>query len=131
VSADRSPGNKPPLVGRQLWALRLAFARASVAALLGFVVTDAHWEWNALGFLGAAIALPLAIYMLTARSRAGSILTGTAMVAGVFLASLFASDVRGGHGMKGLWIPFIAWFVALAGWALEPRFRSWDRERES
>jgi hypothetical protein len=110
--------------------LRFALAGATVAALLGFVVTDIPWGWDAVGFLGAAIAPPLAIYVLTARSRAGSIVTGTAMVFGVFLASLFASNVRGGHGMESLWIPFIAWFVALAGRALEPRFRTWDRDRE-
>ena len=130
MSADRSSDHKPPLAGRQLWALRFALAGATVAALLGFVVTDSQWGWDAVGFLGAVIAPPLAIYVLTVRSRAGSIVTGAAMVAGVFFASLFASNVRGGHGMEGLWIPFIAWFVALAGWALEPRFRTWDRDSE-
>jgi hypothetical protein len=110
--------------------LRLLLAGATVAELVGFVVAESAWDWGAVGFLGAFVLPPLAIYVLSARSRVGSILTGTTMVAGVFFAALFATEVRGGHGLEGLWIPFIAWLVALVGWAFESRFRAWDMDTE-
>jgi hypothetical protein len=121
---------KPPLAGRQLWTLRSLLGGVTVAELVGFLVAEDGWDWGAAGFLGAFVFPQLTIYVLTARSRVGSILTGTTMVAGVFLASMFATTVRGSHGLEGYWIPFIAWLVALAGWALEPRFRAWDRDTD-
>jgi peptidoglycan/LPS O-acetylase OafA/YrhL len=131
VKADRSAEPKPPLAGRQLWRLRFLLAAATLAVILGFAVTldetQGH-RWDAVAFFGGMIAPALAIYVLTARSRAGSILTGYAILGAVLIGFFLATSTGDGGGLESLWVPFLAWLVALGGRALEPRFRSWDVE---
>jgi len=87
-------------------------------------------RWQAAAFLAGLIAPAPLIYFLKARSRIGSIVTGTAIAAGVLAAFLLAPGTGEHNGLEFLWIPFIAWLIAFVGLVMEGVFHRWDRERE-
>src|SRR5216117_3921006 len=112
MQTRRSAQHKPPLAGRQLWALRLVLAGTTWAEICLFAFTLDQTEgsrWQAAAFFGGLVSPALVVYVLTARSRIGSIITGTAIALGVLIAFLFASGTGGGNGLEFLWVPFIAW----------------------
>jgi hypothetical protein len=133
MQPGQSAEHRPPLAGRQLWTLRFALAAATCGEICPFAFTLDQTEGSrgqAAVYLSGLVSPALVVYVLGARSRIGSILTGTAIAGGVLLALVLAPGSGEGNGLELLWVPFIAWVAALAGRAAEGVFKRWDHERE-